>query len=1086
MVLGGPTRSRGVGRAGELATATFARDAARSGRGSVVVVSGPPGSGKTWLCEAIAESAAEEGFRVGWGAGWAGSGVPPLWPWQQAVVPLGERASKALFDNPPDPTGPEWFTRCVAVVDHLRELTAGQPTVVVLDDSHHADVPSRLLVQFVARHTRALPLVLVVAHEPTAALAADLAAIERDATTITLGGLGADEAVAVLTARGVSGLTDADGAFVAAATGGLPGTLHRLAGTATDAAGVVGALVAQLLADLPPDVGAAAAQAAVLGPAPRYDEVVALAGGAGGAGVGPAVDPPSMAAELERRGLARRQPPGGMAFGHDQVRTALVATLDPDEMVELRARVAQLLAGGPRSLDRLRRRADHALAAAGRSAADARIAVEAVLDAAAALIDANVPIEAATLLAAADAAHEAAGLGRPPASLLAARGQALLRSGRLAKAREQFRRAVHAAEEEGDAISLGLAAIGLGGVWLAEERSPIERERFLDLLRRARHQLPEDQAALRLRLDARLGAELAYETGGYDAIETHVAAARALGDPTVLAETLSLYHHSMLGPSHRDARAAVATEMLSVAARADNTAWSLMALLWLTTDQFLAGSPQAERTLRELHERADAASADHAAYIATVMDVMLLQREGRLADAERAAEAAFTVGLEVGDPDALAYYGGQVVALRWIQGRSAEVLELAADTEASPTITPLNQAFTASLASLAAAAGELDRARALLSRLRGHLGAVHESSAWLITLFSIVEAAHTLGDVDMTSEAAALIAPFADLPVLGSVGVSCMGSARRSVGLSAVTGGDLDTGIALLEAAVADNERLGNRPLAAITQVDLAQARAERGAEGDHEAALALLDQAIREADAMDLVIRASEWRDRRTALADAGARTVAAVGASAGPAPIGAGLSRSPLDLGDELEGTIARRGRSWVLQAGGHEVTVPDLLGMNYVVKLLTNPGVEIAAGALVTESDTSTTQAIRQTADQPVLDRTALAAYRTRVTELEDDLAEAERHADTERAARARIELDAVVDELARTTNRFGRARPFSSPNERARTAVQKAVRRALDHIESESPSLGAALRRSVRTGRTCSYDPGPHAPTRWRMI
>jgi tetratricopeptide (TPR) repeat protein len=1049
-------------------------------------VSGPPGSGKTWLCEAIAETATEEGFRVGWGAGWRGSNVPPLWPWQQAVVPLGERSSKALFEAPPDPTSAEWFTRCVAVVDHLRDLTAEHPTVVVLDDAHHADEPSRLLAQFVARHARALPLVLVVAHEPTGDGASDLTGLERDATTITLGGLSPDDAVAVLTGRGVTGLTEADGAFVAAATGGLPGALHRLAGAASDAPGVVGALVTQLLADLPPDVALAAAHAAVLGPAPRFDELVALTASPG---LGVAVDPPAMAAELERRGLARRPSPGGMAFGHDQVRTALVATLDPDVMVELRARVARLLAGGPRSLDRLRRRADHALAAASRSPHDARVAVEAVLDAAGALIDANVPIEAATLLAAAGTAHEAAGLGRPPAALLATWGQALLRSGRLAKAREQFRQAAHAAEEDEDATSLGLAALGLGGVWLAEERSPIERAHYLDLLRRARRQLPDgdDQRPLGLRLDARLAAEVAYETGGYERIEARVIEARELGDPLVLAETLSVYHHSMLGPSHRELRAAIADEMLSVAARADNTSGSLMALLWLTTDQFLAGSPQAERTLRELHERADAASADHAAYIATVMDVMLLQREGRLDDAERAAEAAFTVGLEVGDPDALAYYGGQVVALRWIQGRSAEVLELAAETEASPTITPLNQAFTASLASLAAAAGELDRARALLSRLRGHLGAIHESSAWLVTLFSIVEAAYPLGDVEIASEAAELIAPFADLPVIGSLGVSCMGSARRSLGLAAVIGGDLDTAIALLEAAVADDERLGNRPLAAMTQVDLARARADRDAAGDHEAALALLDTAIREAVAMDLEIPAQQWRDQRSALAAAGARSVATVAASGGgvvPSTTSGGvLSTGP---SDEAEGTIARRGRNWVLRSGDREVTVPDLLGMTYLVKLLTNPGVEIAAGALVAESDTSATQALQRAADQPVLDQTALAAYRQRVAELEDDLAEAERHADTERAARARIELDAVVDELTRTTNRFGRARQFSSPNERARTAVQKAVRRALDQIEGESPSLGAALRRSVHTGRTCSYDPAPHAPTHWRVI
>ena len=74
--------------------------------------------------------------------------------------------------------------------------------------------------------------------------------------------------------------------------------------------------------------------------------------------------------------------------------------------------------------------------------------------------------------------------------------------------------------------------------------------------------------------------------------------------------------------------------------------------------------------------------------------------------------------------------------------------------------------------------------------------------------------------------------------------------------------------------------------------------------------------------------------------------------------------------------------------------------------------------------------------------------------------------------------------MVDELTRTTNRFGRARPFSSSNERARTAVQKAVRRTLDHIENEDAVLGAALRRSVRTGRTCCYHPTAGAPTHWQ--
>ncbi|HEX8803788.1 MAG TPA: ATP-binding protein, partial [Acidimicrobiales bacterium] len=247
---GGRSRTRGVGRASELATAAFARDAARAGRGSVLAVTGDAGSGKTWLCESIAESAADEGFRVGWGAGWPGEGVPELWPWQQAVGPLGDLTTKALLAAPPAVDDPDWFTRCVAVVDHLRQVAGERPTVLVLDDVHLADRPSRLLTQFVARHVRGLPLVLVVAHRP----ADDLAGLQRDATPLTLHGLGPADAAALLAARGVDALAADDLSFLVDATGGLPGNLHRLANTAVDAAGVVRAVVHARLADLPPDV----------------------------------------------------------------------------------------------------------------------------------------------------------------------------------------------------------------------------------------------------------------------------------------------------------------------------------------------------------------------------------------------------------------------------------------------------------------------------------------------------------------------------------------------------------------------------------------------------------------------------------------------------------------------------------------------------------------------------------------------------------------------------------------------------------------------------------------------------------------
>jgi tetratricopeptide (TPR) repeat protein len=708
------------------------------------------------------------------------------------------------------------------------------------------------------------------------------------------------------------------------------------------------------------------------------------------------------------------------------------------------------------------RRAEHALAAARGSVDDTLTACEIVQQAAGVLVDANDPERAAALLVESQSAYEAVGLGRPPAALIAAHAGAVLRCGRLTEANELYSRAVAAAEEEGDATSFGVAALGMAGVWLAEQRSPIDRERVLGVQRRARDQLPADEHVLRLRLDLRLAAEAAYETGEFAGIAARVEAARALGDERVLAEALSLYHHTLLGPAHREVRERIAHEMVRVAADTGDTYWSLMALLWLTSDLFLAGDPQAERALGELHDRASRLGGRHVGYIASVMDVMMLQRGGQLEAAEDAANAAFAEGLDIGDADAIAYYGAQMVALRWIQGRAREVLELAAETASSPTIFPVNHAFTGVFASLAAACGEFDRARAALTRLRGRLGTVHQNSAWLATLFTTIEAAHAVGDVGIALEAADVLRPYAALPVLGSLAVVCLGSARRSLGLAAVTAGDLDEGTQLLEAAVSDDERFGNRPLAAMTVADLARVRARRGRAGDHDAALELFDRAIREADAMHLPLRAAEWRSQRDAVAN-----------HARAAPVAA-----------ERVGSIERHGASWVLAVGSRRIPVPDLLGMTYVAQLLTNPGVEIAAAALVIDAgDTSITLAARD--EQPVLDERALAAYRRRVTDLEEELAEAESFGDSERAARARMELDAVVDELARVTNRFGRARPFPSSNERARTAVQKAVRRVLDHIEDVDLQLGSALRGSIRTGRTCRFQPGADLPRRWTM-
>jgi predicted ATPase len=78
-----------VGRAQELQQLTWALDASRSGHGSLVLVSGEPGIGKSRLIEELADAARARGCRVLTGRCWDGGGAPAYWPWVQIVRSAG-------------------------------------------------------------------------------------------------------------------------------------------------------------------------------------------------------------------------------------------------------------------------------------------------------------------------------------------------------------------------------------------------------------------------------------------------------------------------------------------------------------------------------------------------------------------------------------------------------------------------------------------------------------------------------------------------------------------------------------------------------------------------------------------------------------------------------------------------------------------------------------------------------------------------------------------------------------------------------------------------------------------------------------
>jgi non-specific serine/threonine protein kinase len=115
----------------------------------------------------------------------------------------------------------------------------------------------------------------------------------------------------------------------------------------------------------------------------------------------------------------------------------------------------------------------------------------------------------------------------------------------------------------------------------------------------------------------------------------------------------------------------------------------------------------------------------------------------------------------------------------------------------------------------------------------------------------------------------------------------------------------------------------------------------------------------------------------------------------------------------------------------------------------------------------------------------DARAHAAYRARLGELRVAIAEARALNDLGRTELLQREADVLVDELARAEGLGGRPRRFSSAAERARLNVSRAIRTAIAHVSQRLPALGQHLRRSVRTGVTCSYDPEPGTTIDWDL-
>jgi DNA-binding SARP family transcriptional activator len=154
-----------VGRASELDTITAALSNARARSGSLVLLTGESGIGKTALAQAVSTQARQTGMVVAWAAHPPGIRLPLMWTWIQLLRRLGDElgqpgrnAVRRVAPGVVDALVPEWadqdtvssgvrtaatgFALIEGVVAALCELSSIRPLVLVLDDLQLADPPS--------------------------------------------------------------------------------------------------------------------------------------------------------------------------------------------------------------------------------------------------------------------------------------------------------------------------------------------------------------------------------------------------------------------------------------------------------------------------------------------------------------------------------------------------------------------------------------------------------------------------------------------------------------------------------------------------------------------------------------------------------------------------------------------------------------------------------------------------------------------------------------------------------------------------------------------------------------------------------
>jgi len=1116
-----------VGRSVELARLRAAVDDAIGGRGRVLMLVGEPGIGKSRTAEELEGLACERGARVLSARCHDGGGAPPFWPWRQLVraylpqtdpthlrADLGAGAVEMvrLVDElrhmlPSLEPGPEHgapeearfrlfdsFTRFLAAVARR------QPLVLIIDDLHWADPPSLLLLQFVARELAEVPLLIAGAYreidvqaDPARGLVLASLSRERSFERIALHGFSAPEAQALLDAdlgqQAPAGLMQ----VLFERTEGNPFFLREMARYLAEQGrlaeysdpkshlGTLGApqsvraVIHQRLDRLNAETRRCLDLGAVIGRDFDLAVVASLE----------ATDTETILSRLTdavTAGIVRplRLAASGARFVHSLVREVLYEELPVGQRVGLHRRVGAALEQHWRfELDE--HAAELALhfriaAPAGEGARALQYCVRAAERAASLLAyeDAVASYEHALEVATLDPTVDA----RAHCDLLLGLGGAQAAASNVGDMRDTFRRAAEVARSLDDRESFARAAIGYARAPALGGSVDVVS---VSLLEEALTRLPPTDSSLRAALLSILADALHHSPETYSrrvALCYEASAmARKIGDLPTLARTLYDRHHALFGPQSLADRLAAADELLHLAQQTGDRPMLLRARFWRVVNLLESARVAAavaeidalERLAKQLRE------PWHHWYAAWFRAAHALL-EGRFSDGERLAYEAFTHGERVAHENALQVLSAQISMLRALQGRCAEMV---------PAIRELVDQFPAmavwrcALAYHCSELGETAEAQHHFEVLAcDGFAKVPRDGSWMISMTQLADVCTHLGDAPRAAVLYELLLPYADRLTVVDRALTCSGAGHRYLGVLATTMGRWSEARVHLDCALGLHRQAGMRPWVAITQLDIATLLTGHS-DPIPDLAHTSLAEAVALAEDLGmqgLLIKADTLRQHLS-----GMPSPAAGGEATVPR---AGAERSPRVDRDSC--AFLKEGDFWTVCFGGITCRLKDARGLQYLAYLLRHPGrsfhvtelLSLAAGVPPERRHADEAElSLGLQADRlPSLDQQARAAYRQRLVELREELAEARDNNDPGSIERTEQEINLLVEELS------GAARG-SSAGERARVSVTKRLKAALQRIHSTHPDLARHLDATVKSGYFCSYTPDPRHRMDW---